>query len=171
MSGSVNKVILVEAYASGLSIPQVAARFGLSQSTVRHHVKKAGILRTRAEGVRAAASEGRLGSGFRGKRRVFTDQHCAAIGDARRNWATDNASGTSIKPNGYVEYTMGEHKGRSVHVVAMEMRIGRRLRDDEVVHHIDGDKTNNKDNNLALMTRSGHSRLHRREERIARKAS
>ena len=50
----------------------------------------------------------------------------------------------------------------------MERRLGRRLRPDEHVYHIDGDRLNNDENNLALVTRSGHARLHRREERIIR---
>ncbi len=32
----------------------------------------------------------------------------------------------------------------------MERLIGRRLRQDETVHHIDGDKTNNSEGNLQL---------------------
>lgn len=32
---------------------------------------------------------------------------------------------------------------------------------DENIHHIDGNKSNNLDNNLALVTVSGHMRLHR----------
>jgi hypothetical protein len=49
----------------------------------------------------------------------------------------------------------------------MEARIGRRLLPDEVVHHIDGERANNNQNNLALMTRSAHTRLHRFEEAMA----
>ena len=66
-------------------------------------------------------------------------------------------------------HTTGEHKGRSVHVVAMETRIGRHILPDEVVHHIDGNRRNNEINNLALMTRAAHTRLHRREESFFRK--
>ena len=167
MSGSVNKVIIVADYASGMSLPTVAQKHGISPSTARFHVKNAGVLRSRAEGVRLAGQDGRLGGGTRGKARTFSDEHCRAI---QVSAAARGASalGKSVKPSGYVEYTQGPHKGRSVHVIKMESRIGRRLRSDEIVHHIDGDRSNNDDNNLALMTRSAHARLHRREQRIQR---
>ena len=55
---------------------------------------------------------------------------------------------------------MSINKYRSVHVVAMEKNIGRKLNSNEVVHHIDGNKSNNDLSNLALMTRSEHARLH-----------
>lgn len=170
MSGSVNKVILDPSrlYLDGLSIPQVSRITGIALSTLRFRFKAEGILRTRVQGVRIAAQGGRLGSGFRGKRRNFTPEHCAAISAGKIAWADENAVGVSEKPNGYIEYTRGEHKGRSVHVVAMEERIGRRLLPDECVHHIDGNPLNNDSNNLALVTRSGHMRLHRREQRIAK---
>lgn len=167
MAGSLNKVMIIEAYEGGESIPQVADRFGVSRSVARYHLHKAGVLRSRSEGVRKAARDGRLGSGNRGKSLTFSREHCRAISEGRLRWAdAGNAIGVSLKPNGYVEYTRGEHKGRSVHVVAMEERLGRALRGDECVHHIDGDRTNNQDNNLALVTRSGHARLHRREEKL-----
>jgi HNH endonuclease len=164
MAGSVNKVIGL--YQSGKSIPDVAAAVGISRSTVRYHLAKASALRSRADGVRLAREK--LGSGFRGKSRVFTPAHCQAISDGRNKWAEENAIGTSNKQSGYVEITRGEHKGRSVHVVIMEQRIGRRLKPDEVVHHIDGNRSNNSDDNLALMTRAAHTRLHQREKRFTK---
>jgi hypothetical protein len=156
----------VHLYRGGLSIPQISEKTGAARSTVRYHLKKAGVLRSRAEGVRAAASSGRLGGGLRGKSRVFTQDHKDNISKGRIAWSAENAKGVSLKPNGYLEHTTGEEKGKSVHVARMEERLGRALLTDECVHHIDGDKLNNDDNNLALMTRSGHSRLHRREDAL-----
>lgn len=43
----------------------------------------------------------------------------------------------------------------------MEQYIGRKLLPNEVVHHIDKDKTNNDISNLLLLTQSEHSKLHR----------
>jgi hypothetical protein len=167
---SVNKVILVDEYKAGKSLTELSVKHGVSVSTIRYHVAKAGALRSRAEGVRSAAMAGRLGSGMRGKARAFTDAHKSAISKARLKWADKNAVGFCVKPNGYVEYTRGEHKGRSEHVVTMEKRLGRKLLSDEHVHHIDGDKQNNNENNLALVTKSGHARLHRLQDNLSGKA-
>lgn len=164
MARGINKVILL--YESGQSIPQVAAETGLSRSKVRDILKEQGSLRSRSEGIRMAAQQGRLGSGFRGKQRQFTNEHKHSISKARADWGEKNAAGTRINSSGYIEFTRGENKGRLEHVVKMEQRIGRRLQSDECVHHIDGNKQNNDDNNLALMTVSGHSKLHRREETL-----
>ena len=46
------------------------------------------------------------------------------------------------------------------HRFIMEQIIGRKLKRTEVVHHIDGDKSNNNINNLQVMTLSEHSRIH-----------
>ena len=148
------------------SIPQIASITGLPRSRVRKKLLDAGVqMRSRAEGVRL--SRDRIAEGNRGKRRPKSAAHRRRISEGRRKWAEENARGVSVKPNGYVEYTRGEHKGRSVHVIAMEQRLGRPLRADEVVHHVDGDRSNNDINNLALMTRSAHGRLHRREDELA----
>lgn len=172
MAGSVNKVIIKnqapsEMYLAGASIPQVSDATGIALSTLRFRFKREGILRDRKEAIRMAAAEGRMGAG-RGRRREFTEAHCAAISAGKMKWAEENAVGVSFKKSGYVEYTRGENKGRSVHVVRMEARIGRPLLPDECVHHIDGNKHNNDDNNLALVTYAAHMRLHQRERRIAK---
>ncbi len=46
------------------------------------------------------------------------------------------------------------------HVFVMEEFLGRSLTEDEVVHHIDGDKANNKIENLQVMTKYEHKCLH-----------
>lgn len=147
----------------GKSIPDVASELGISYSRARKALIVAGIpLRSRAEGLRSVRAK--LGGGLRGKKRVFSSQWRANISKGRLDWGAKNAVGVSLKPNGYIEITRGENKGRSVHDVLMERRIGRGLRQDEVVHHIDGDRSNNDPHNLSLMTRAGHSALHRKIE-------
>lgn len=49
---------------------------------------------------------------------------------------------------------------RREHRIIMEKHIGRRLKPDEIVHHIDYNKTNNSIDNLTIMNRSEHLKLH-----------
>lgn len=47
-----------------------------------------------------------------------------------------------------------------VHRDVARKKIGRDLRADEVVHHKDGNKSNNKKRNLEVLTRSEHYKIH-----------
>jgi len=49
------------------------------------------------------------------------------------------------------------------HRLVAEKKIGRKLASNEVVHHKDRNKKNNKPSNLRVMGRSEHSKLHSRE--------
>ncbi len=62
-------------------------------------------------------------------------------------------------------YKRSKHDGELVHRKVAANKIGRSLRNDEVVHHKDGDKTNFRKNNLAVMSRSAHSSLHAKKRR------
>lgn len=107
-----------------------------------------------------------IGDALRGRKREFSQEHIAHIGEGRRKWGAENGKGVSTKATGYIVYTQGDNKHRAEHDVIMEGRLGRRLLTDECVHHIDRDRSNNDINNLALVTRSGHTRLHRFEDSL-----
>ena len=87
---------------------------------------------------------------------------------ARLKWSEKHAKGVGINTKGYYEYTKGKYKGKLVHVVMMEQFIGRILREDEVVHHKNGIKTDNRIENLEIMTRSEHSSHHASERVVIR---
>lgn len=156
-------------YSSGMSIPMINKKTGIPTSTIRNRLKRMGILRTRAEGIRLAFSDNRVPSKKGKARKPFSQEWKDNISKGRTTWGEANAKGVSLKPNGYFEYTRGEHKGRLVHVVKMEKRLGRRLKTDECVHHIDRNKQNNSVNNLALLTKSAHARLHQFEDALEAK--
>jgi hypothetical protein len=54
----------------------------------------------------------------------------------------------------------GKDAGRREHRVVMERIVGRALSAHEVVHHINGDKSDNNPENLRIDTRASHNREH-----------
>ncbi|PIO07907.1 hypothetical protein COU59_02520 [Candidatus Pacearchaeota archaeon CG10_big_fil_rev_8_21_14_0_10_34_12] len=60
---------------------------------------------------------------------------------------------------GYPRY---RKSNKLVHRVVAEKKIGRKLRDNEVVHHQDGDVKNFSRKNLGVMSRPFHTKLHHR---------
>ena len=60
------------------------------------------------------------------------------------------------------EYEVKRVDGRSraVHILLAEQLLGRPLKENEVVHHINGDKRDNRPENLVVMDRAEHAALH-----------
>jgi hypothetical protein len=71
----------------------------------------------------------------------------------------NSGTGKTIHPAGYVQVLVN---GTYVmeHRLVAERILGRPLRDDEVVHHIDHNRQNNVPSNLMVMTNAEHMRLH-----------
>ena len=171
---SVNKYALGEdllrrLYVDDLkSIPIISKEISVPQSTVRYWLKEFGLLRDRADAVRIAAKQGRIGQHLKGIKRVFTKEWKENISSARRRLFANSAKGITKKQNGYIEHTTGENKGRLVHITIMEKAIGRRLSPGEVVHHVDHKRSNNELENLVLMSRSDHASMHAQESYLTR---
>ena len=71
------------------------------------------------------------------------------------------------KSHGYLYFIDKDHPLASkigkvyLHRHVASLKLGRWLRKDEVVHHIDGNKENNRPSNLEAMTNSAHGKRHR----------
>lgn len=66
--------------------------------------------------------------------------------------------------NGYKVLYLNGGGSIKEHISIMEKHLGRKLNPNEVVHHKNEIKNDNRIENLEVMTRSEHSRLHRNKE-------
>jgi hypothetical protein len=147
---------LISEYQNGHSLSEIAIQFGWSISRVRTVLLKAGLtLRTYQQaGILAAPklSEKRMGR----KHRPWSAESRAKLSKSK----TGKGRGFRINPKGYIEFTMGKHKGHLEHRIVIERILGRKLLPQEVVHHKDGNRQNNDSANLKLLTSSKHTQLH-----------
>jgi hypothetical protein len=90
------------------------------------------------------------------------------VGEHHPNW-----KGGKRMNNGYIEVKSPTHpyKGKEGYVrehrLVMESHLGRYLKPDEEVHHINGVKDDNLIENLQLITHREHMRLHNCKPEIA----
>lgn len=68
--------------------------------------------------------------------------------------------GRCVSPQGYIRISVGKKVRAYEHRLVVEKSLGRKLKHDEHIHHIDGNKTNNSLSNLKVLTNEEHRKEH-----------
>jgi hypothetical protein len=122
---------VVQRYLAGQSSEKIAADLGCSTTVVFNRLRKAGV---KARGQGKVKPRGPASPFWQGGRTLSTDGY----------WLVRDERGRQVR----------EHR------LVMAQHLGRPLRSEEIVHHLNHVKTDNRLENLCLLTRSQHKQLH-----------
>lgn len=135
------------------SATQVAVLFNTTSTTIKNYLVKYDLkVKPQSEVM---------------KGRKLTKEHRDKVvrtlrrgsGAKNGNWKGGETYVGRVK-NGLYRKILVDGKYVLEHRYVMEQQLGRKLRSDEEVHHVNGNKLNNLPDNLVLLSKSDHAKLH-----------
>jgi hypothetical protein len=78
--------------------------------------------------------------------------------------------GTSVNTNGYIRIKAGPQRDQYVHVMILEAKLGRKIRQGYTVHHENWNKLDNDPSNLSEITLKEHTALENKHRAASKPA-
>jgi len=165
-----SRQMLKSDYAQLKSVVKIAKKYGVSKKCILNYMNRFGIPRQRrlvpiAE-VRNMAAKG-MSAPEIAEKLAFTPTAISKIGRQANIAITDKFhKGYIITDSGHIAVKVDEHPFSDargyvrLHRLIMEKHLGRFLRPDELVHHINEKTLDNRIENLQVMTKQDHVKLH-----------
>lgn len=170
----ITKEMLIEEYVNKQkSMHVIATEQGVAVGSVFNYLKKYGI-----ESRKEITEETKRKIGIANKGNHYalglkrTPEQRKHISDAKKGiWLNPSEFGGHKKKraDGYISVYVPSHPNANKtgyvmeHILVMEKHIGRYIKNDEVVHHINHVRDDNRIENLRLMTFKEHAGLHMKE--------
>jgi hypothetical protein len=146
---------------------QVAKELGIGRTTLGRYLKKFGIPMKNLSEIMTG--------------RKLSPEHKAKVVKTLRNGSQNEnpnwKGGRTTTSQGYVWIKSNEHPNKNrqgyvlEHRLVIEKKLGRYLEKSEHVHHINGVKTDNRIENLKIVTRSEHTTIHFNNTEMKKKVS
>lgn len=164
---------LLQDYETGkYSLKQLGKKYGICVGKAYYLLKDAGCHFTRKRRKPFTEAE-RKQRAINATGRKLSESAKRAISEANScNYNGLNGYGHTKQHNrGYVLAYVPKHPHAHkdgyvmLHTVLMEREIGRYLAEDEVVHHINHNRSDNRIENLRLMKKKEHCSMHMKERR------
>lgn len=161
-----------------LQVPmyKIAKELGIAVGTVYNVCKRAGVeTRPSRNGYmkgkhHTEQAKSKISVAHKGK--IVSDETRCKMSESKR---IHQSGHRKKRPDGYIHLYFPDYLGSSAdgyvmeHVYLMEQHLGRKLNDNEVVHHINKIRDDNRIENLMVMTKSEHTSMHTKERHANKK--